>query len=231
MSVPNLTVRRSMGKRRSPLALVLCWAFAFSGCHGICDQFSYIECMDNAYASYRAQSQANKAWKHYSRQCADGDPHKCYYKDGFLDGFYDVAMGGQGCLPAIPPRRYWKSCYETAEGRLKICAYFQGYSAGVQAGFETGKARSNRLPTSFHSYPGPTCPTCPANTLPPLLDGLPEDGQLIPGILPIPPAPLNDQIGNGPILPYDPIPEDIVPFPTPLRVIPPSDQLFAPEAE
>lgn len=139
-------------------------ALWLSGCQiqqGIQNQLQYCEPLDEACHSIHIRIVAHREWKRYVHACPPGDPHRCYFKDGFIDGFIDVASGGQGCLPVIPPRKYWKSCYETEEGQLKIQAYFQGYPEGVQAAFQTGNSRSARLPTSIHASGGANCPSCP----------------------------------------------------------------------
>ena len=40
-----------------------------------------------------------------------------YEKDfgrGFRDGYFDVAEGGEGCPPVLPPQRYWSARYREA---------------------------------------------------------------------------------------------------------------------
>lgn len=211
------------------LALMLFSLFTFNGCHSICSHFAYSDCLDRAFANCYARHRAAKAWRDFSCHCVPDDPHIHYYKDGFLDGFTDVANGGKGCLPAIPPRRYWKSCYETAEGRLKICAYFQGYSAGVQAAFETGNARSTRFPTPTHPYVNPDCPSCPPNALEPSLESLQDGELLMPGARPIPPAPPGDLSGNDLSLPSESIRGSTFPSSDSPADVPRLDQLFAPD--
>lgn len=200
---------RRMRKSCLPLAGAILFSVAVTGCQWkqcIDDQLAYCEPIDDACAATSARFSAHRAWRQYSHLCIDGDPHKCYFKDGFLDGFCDVATGGDGCLPAIPPRKYWKSCYETEAGRAKICAYFQGYPQGVQAAFELGRARSTRLPSTLPAYLRASCPSCPnpQQTIPAeLLDPTWEGG-----VSPVPPVPesFNDGSPLAPLLPLAPIP-------------------------
>lgn len=61
---------------------------------------------------------------------------QCDYSSDFVYGyeqaFIDVAQGGWGMTPAVPPRRYWGICYRTAAGKQLACDWLAGYSAGAE---------------------------------------------------------------------------------------------------
>lgn len=205
------------------VGLIICFA-SLCGCQCkqcIDNQLAYCEPLDNACLSSHAWLSAHWAWQHHETMCVKDDPHKRYFKHGFVDGFYNVATGGAGCLPAIPPRKYWKSCYETPEGHLKVCAYFQGYSRGVQVAYESGKSRSTRLSSSLPNYlktSAPNCPTCPSlYDASPAMEMAPEPNGMIPPP-PLMPDFLSDPAIDGPILPTGPVPDAVDFLSPPIRV-------------
>jgi hypothetical protein len=63
---------------------------------------------------------------------------KCYptcdmdFKEGFVQAYVDVALGGNGELPPVPPERYWKVCERDPEGYYEADLWFEGYTAGAQ---------------------------------------------------------------------------------------------------
>ena len=70
------------------------------------------------------------------------------FMDGFLEGYHDMLQGGDGCLPVVPPRRYWNWKYQSAGGQGAVNDWFNGYSAGVTAAREDGLANLYRVPVS-----------------------------------------------------------------------------------
>lgn len=230
MEFPNHSILLNRSGRRSALLSLsgIC-LMLLSGCQCLWIHFSYIESLDQCQSKFHAWHEARTAWSEYSHHCDEEVPHRSHFKLGFLDGFSDVATGGNGCLPSIPPQKYWKYCYETAEGRLKINAYFQGFSTGVQMALETGHARSPRLPTSQSTYANLNCPTCPTASFETLTGMSPEGPQPIPEDLLIPSVPPSE--ANGFTLPHQgaPVPGQIAPLLNPFGQVPRADQLIAPE--
>ena len=141
--------------------VVVCSALN-GGCQlkrAIDDHIAYCEPIDDACANTHARIAAHHVWWQKRHElCLPDDPHRHHFKSGFIDGFFNVATGGNGCVPAVPPRRYWKSCYETPEGHCKINAYFQGYPIGAQVAFQLGYFRSQRVPTSIPAQAATFCP-------------------------------------------------------------------------
>lgn len=81
---------------------------------------------------------ANRA---YETRFAETDADVAFesdYRRGFVAGYQSVSQGGDGTLPAMPPRRYWGSHYLSPEGQAKAKAWFDGYPVGVRAAQEDG---------------------------------------------------------------------------------------------
>ena len=61
------------------------------------------------------------------------------YARGFEDGFVDfLDAGGTGHPPPLPPRRYWRSKYQSPDGQLATQQWFSGYQDGVLAAQASG---------------------------------------------------------------------------------------------
>ncbi len=61
------------------------------------------------------------------------DRMTCDFRRGYEQAFVDVAQGGWGEVPALPPANYWTNCARTPEGHEKAHDWFSGYSAGAEA--------------------------------------------------------------------------------------------------
>lgn len=112
------------------------------------DSIFFCEPIDGAIHSHNCHRAAKRAWAerydHYcDRECAD------YFGAGFRDGYADVARGGTGCPPPLPPRRYWGWRYQNALGQQRVAAWFDGYPAGARAAEEDGVANWSRMQTSY----------------------------------------------------------------------------------
>ena len=53
-----------------------------------------------------------------------------HYREGYAQAFIDVANGGNGELPAVPPPRYWNTHFRSAKGEWRIERWFDGYRTG-----------------------------------------------------------------------------------------------------
>ncbi|MCA9073628.1 MAG: hypothetical protein KDA93_01245 [Planctomycetaceae bacterium] len=129
------------------LAIVMC-----GGCHSIsqtaCD--SSIDCDSATCAADDCNAYFCLPRKHYSR-CIDErfatheaakrafiSMRECYperpnldFQFGYRSAFVDIALGGDGVVPAVPPEQYWTTCYRTAEGHQHAQDWFAGYAAGA----------------------------------------------------------------------------------------------------
>lgn len=56
------------------------------------------------------------------------------YKDGFTQAYVDIANGGNGECPPIPPPRYWNAFYRSQCGEQYTNQWFDGYRAGAAMG-------------------------------------------------------------------------------------------------
>ncbi len=55
------------------------------------------------------------------------------FEFGFQQAFIDIANGGSGALPTVPPPRYWTAPYRTSWGHDKARDWFAGYQAGANS--------------------------------------------------------------------------------------------------
>jgi hypothetical protein len=112
------------------------------------DCFYYCEPIDEMMLSYNCHRAAKAAWKarehhHCERKRFD------HFGLGFREGYASVAMGGNGCPPPLPHRRYWGWRYQNCEGQECVAAWFDGYPAGARAAEEDGVSNWSRMQTSY----------------------------------------------------------------------------------
>lgn len=105
------------------------------------------DCCDDHMMSCRDQLAASAAWNDV-KHCYEGIDYESDFKDGFKAGYESVAAGGNGCLPALPPRKYWKVCYQTAEGRCQANTWFEGFAHGALAADQDGIQELSKLPVN-----------------------------------------------------------------------------------
>ena len=70
----------------------------------------------------------------------NGMLHSVDYAKGFEAGYFDVASGGDGCPPALPPKKYWGAAYNSPVGQEHVKAWFQGFRDGAAAARADGVA-------------------------------------------------------------------------------------------
>jgi hypothetical protein len=112
-----------------------------AGCATIAD------CCIEHETSMRNCVPAQKAWGNWS-WCYDDLDHPFHFAKGFKAGYKNILQGGKGCQPTLPPRWYWKPCYQSPEGRCKIASWFDGYSHGALAAQQDGYGSLQELPIS-----------------------------------------------------------------------------------
>jgi hypothetical protein len=112
-----------------------------AGCATIAD------CCIEQETSMRNCVLAQKAWGNWS-WCYDDLDHPFHFAKGFKAGYKNILEGGKGCQPTLPPRWYWKPCYQSPEGRCKIASWFDGYSHGALAAQQDGYGSLQELPIS-----------------------------------------------------------------------------------
>ncbi len=114
---------------------------SLTGCASISDRWH------NPGTCVKNKCRAHHAWCKWC-WCYDDVDHRHHFGKGFRAGYRDVLEGGKGCQPTLPPRCYWKSCYQTCEGREKVNAWFDGFSHGALAAQQDGVANWNQIPLS-----------------------------------------------------------------------------------
>lgn len=110
--------------------------FGFAGCHSSYQGFQYSHGLDSYIARKRASIQAWYLWMQCRDQCCC--ERVCDYRRGFIEGYCNVAMGGDGCAPVVPAARYWGWRYQDASGGECVAAWYEGYPVGVAAALQVG---------------------------------------------------------------------------------------------
>jgi hypothetical protein len=90
----------------------------------------YCREIDDCVSAHRAKIAAKECLQAQAAQSNCG--FSCDYVYGFEQAFIDVAQGGWGMTPAVPPRRYWGLCSRTPAGKERACDWLAGYSAGAE---------------------------------------------------------------------------------------------------
>ena len=149
------------------LGLCAC-ALANSGCdvfvniahRAVIDPLQYHEPTDELLSCARMRIQANSAWHDFERESCDV-AYSRHYARGFKTGFVEQLETGLVEPPVLPPREYWKVCYETPEGHRDINDWFDGYRAGAIAAEASGHRQyiviPVALPRSRESSDGSDC--------------------------------------------------------------------------
>ncbi len=106
------------------------------------------------------------AWDRYEAQC-----HRCpskHFKNGFRDAFYEIADGGDGKVPPIPPKKYWNAYYRSPEGKVYAQQWFNGFRVGAATAIRRGLDRMNEIATSTEACGcgGTGCASCSTGSFP-----------------------------------------------------------------
>lgn len=125
---------RGLGLLRLAWTLTICVMVAgASGCtalQGVRDVVQYNDMCDDFVIGWRNYVWANQAW-HSAKPSYAGQPYSKDFGEGFRSGYREVAAGGNGCPPPLPPRKYWSWKYQSPEGQAKVAAWFAGYPHGA----------------------------------------------------------------------------------------------------
>lgn len=91
-----------------------------------------VRTLDEAAAlTYRDFVWAKRAYNLRYGSC--DRPYEEHFQNGFCAGYADVAGGGDGYVPALPPDDYRSYEFQSADGAKCVNAWFEGYPAGVAA--------------------------------------------------------------------------------------------------
>ncbi len=123
------------------------WAIGCSAVQGVREHIAYNDTVNDFALSWRNSAWASQAWHMRKWQFID-QPYFRDFGEGFRAGYIDVASGGNGCTPALPPRKYWTWRYQTAEGQAKVAAWFAGYPHGARAAEEDGAGLFSQIQVS-----------------------------------------------------------------------------------
>jgi hypothetical protein len=107
----------------------------------------------------RERELAAAAWARYA--AASEHPYIEDFAEGFKAGFADyLYAGGTGEPPPLPPKRYWASRYESAEGAEVVRRWYAGWRAGAAEARASGLRQFVTLlsppPDPAHPTPEPT---------------------------------------------------------------------------
>ena len=114
---------------------------------GARDYIEYNDATNDFVVGWRHYVWSNKAW-HANRPYHLQESHLYDFGEGFRAGYRDVAAGGNGCPPPLPPRSYWTWKYQNPEGKGKIAAWFSGYPYGAKAAEEDCAGNWGQIPVS-----------------------------------------------------------------------------------
>jgi len=112
------------------------------------DQLAFNEPVNEFATHFRDRKLARCAWRDFEQNNAETD-YSCHFERGFKQGFIDHIELGATDPPLLPPRKYWKVCYETAEGHEAINDWFGGYRTGITESAETGFRQFITIPVSI----------------------------------------------------------------------------------
>lgn len=143
--------QKARGRLRCLLLLAL--LASSSGCVGMRDKLLYHHGVDKFVVGHKNHLLAKRAWK----RCPQSTCESKYFRQGFLDGYMDVAWGGNGCVPPTAPRKYWSWAYQNADGQCAADDWFAGYPVGAAAAQQEGIGVWGQIPSS---RPGDGCINC-----------------------------------------------------------------------
>ena len=139
------------GLRLTVLLTLAILSLASTGCtvfRGVRDYLDYSDGANDFVLGWRNSVWANQAW-HERRHLYVDQPQFGAFGAGFRAGYADVAGGGNGCPPPLPPRKYWSWQYQTPEGQAKVTAWFSGYPHGARAAEEEQAGQFQNIQVSY----------------------------------------------------------------------------------
>ena len=133
------------------LTLALVFLSCCSGCstlQGVRNYIAYNDTQNDFVIGWRNRVWAIQAW-HMEREKYLDYPYLAEFGDGFRTGFRDVASGGTGCPPVVPPRKYWSWKYQSPEGQAKVAAWFEGFPIGAMVAERNQAGEFSDIPVSY----------------------------------------------------------------------------------
>jgi hypothetical protein len=114
----------------------------------VIEPIHYCRRADELIECHRNHDLAEQAWAEFAGKgpCV---AHSDDFAKGFKQGFADFLFaGGTGAPPPLPPRHYWGSKYQSAEGRRAIEDWFGGFRQGAETAKHNGWRRFIEVPTT-----------------------------------------------------------------------------------
>lgn len=131
----------NMTRRLRAVALALPFLIC-TGCLSLQEEVNgELMCLRNCSDSWHA-------WIYYRSNCPDESWYPHHYGKGFRAGYRNVAEGGDGCPPTLPPSCYWSVCYQSPIGQAKVEEWFRGYVFGANAARIDGVSEFNTIMTA-----------------------------------------------------------------------------------
>ena len=163
----------------------------------VIEPIHYCFTTDNILEMHRNSKLAEESWETITN-AAPGHKYSPDYADGFKEGFADyLYAGGTGEPPPLPPRRYFRSNYETPQGHQAIEDWFDGYRHGAamaqQSGYRQWVTNPSSVPARVASDQVPPSVVPESIGVPPSEPVLPQPRKVVP-----PPQGVNkDHPGGG----------------------------------
>lgn len=192
--------------RRQWLKVMALCAGGMAGCS------SLQEAKQDYLISYRNEQMAKEAWR--SMRGEYNNMYPTDFERGWRQGYYDVASGGSGCSPAIPPSNYWHIRYQNSCGQQRVLSWLNGYREGALVAEQDGVAAFSAIPTFIQANNCNKDGTKLARKGPP-----PVEPTGRPAPRPIPPG--RDEMAPLPVRPRNSTPNAIPPVDLPNKAGPP----------
>lgn len=123
---PNLTWRRML-----LVALGATFCLPLTGCLNPNRPHALGNVVDGMYSNFRERVWAHRAFNqqygHMPRKFRE------HFRKGFVEGYCNVCNGGDGYIPAMPPKEYWSYEFQSSDGAQCVSAWFDGFPEGVAA--------------------------------------------------------------------------------------------------
>ncbi len=138
----DVRTRRKLRRVSSSLFVLLSLVLTgvLSGCANVQGVFGACDCsLDRSLHMTRAQLMARRVWSSQHASCYSQHCDRKAVRRGFIDGFVDVAGGGDGCPPVFPPQPCCLAgVLQSPYPQCRDQAWFEGYPMGAAAAEQQG---------------------------------------------------------------------------------------------